>query len=467
MWKFIKNLLPATILKNRWNRNKNTPSPAQPIPTESISEVLLNDGSTPELTKFITQIPPSSPPYYVKNFKGIGFPRNTEEGQAVNCNLVIANTLNYLNSICERPLTKWASVKTLFVSPRAGNDLNAYYDRQSLKFFFATHPRFGTIYAADSTDIVAHELGHAILDAYRPEMWSVMSIEVASFHEAFSDIISVLHILQYDEIIHQMLKEGLEKPNVVNKLAEQFGNAIFKIDPTRNASCLRCLVNNFSYAKPGSLPEEAPDDQLAAESHSFGRIMSGALWDIFVLICRTSPLTIEGVKEARDLFAKYLMKSTMNAPLNGKFYESFARTMLWADVTLNNRKFHDAIWQIFAKRNMIAPQVQLLASPESPPEKILTIGVNLSTKLSNYLVQSQNSDNNLYDLEIEIPFQGSYFYDNSGNLYDIMFVSETESVSAAQDMIHYLHITKSVSDDPSTPFEIIEGKLIRTHFKGV
>lgn len=469
MWNFIKNLLPASVLKNRWNKKSPPPSPlpVQTPPIERTSEVLLNDPTTPDLIISISNIPPSKPSYYVKNFKGIGFPLNTEEGQATNCNLVIANTLNYYNAISERPLNSWAAVKTLFVSPRAGKDLNAFYDRKSLQFFYATHPSFGTIYTANSTDIVAHELGHAILDACRPDMWSVMSIEVASFHEAFADIISILHILQYDLIIEKMLNEGLKNPNIVNKLAEQFGNAISKIDPDRNSSCLRCVINDFKYVKPGTLPESAPDNQLAAESHSFGRIMSGTLWDIFVLICSSYPSTIQGIKDARDLFARYLFKSSLNAPLNAKFFESFARTMLWADVTISNRRFHDDMWKIFANRNMIAPQVLLLLSPESPKERISFYGNNLNAKLSNYLIQPQSSSNNvLYDVEIEIPLQGSYYYDNDGNLYDIMFTSENEAISAAQDMINYLHVTNSVSNDSSTPFEIIDGKLTRTHFKG-
>ncbi len=44
--------------------------------------------------------------------------------------------------------------------PAAGADMNAYYDRRSLRFFYYNH-RGRNVYFGDSADIVAHELGHA------------------------------------------------------------------------------------------------------------------------------------------------------------------------------------------------------------------------------------------------------------------------------------------------------------------
>jgi hypothetical protein len=48
-----------------------------------------------------------------------------------------------------------------------GEDFNAYYDRQGLKFF---HGVVGaqTFYSGDSPDVVCHESGHAVLDSVQP-----------------------------------------------------------------------------------------------------------------------------------------------------------------------------------------------------------------------------------------------------------------------------------------------------------
>jgi hypothetical protein len=68
-----------------------------------------------------------------------------------------------------------------------GEDLNAYYDRQALKFF---HGWAGgrTVYSGESPDVICHEQGHAILDALRPELFNAGTIEAAAFHESFGDL---------------------------------------------------------------------------------------------------------------------------------------------------------------------------------------------------------------------------------------------------------------------------------------
>lgn len=71
------------------------------------------------------------------------------------------------------PLTDWApgvpDRKRLPVFPNAGNMLNAFYDRESLQFFEHTSDGKRTLSGA-STDVVAHETGHALLDAVRPDL---------------------------------------------------------------------------------------------------------------------------------------------------------------------------------------------------------------------------------------------------------------------------------------------------------
>ena len=58
----------------------------------------------------------------------------------------------------------------------AGEDFNAYYDRQGLKFFHGSVAG-RLVYSGESPDVVCHELGHAVLDAMKPQLFGRSFIE--------------------------------------------------------------------------------------------------------------------------------------------------------------------------------------------------------------------------------------------------------------------------------------------------
>jgi hypothetical protein len=77
----------------------------------------------------------------------------------------------------------------LRVLAHAGDRVNASYHRgkRALRFF---HFNDGgrTRYLCRSMDVVAHETGHAILDAWKPQLYAAQKGEQAAFHEAFADL---------------------------------------------------------------------------------------------------------------------------------------------------------------------------------------------------------------------------------------------------------------------------------------
>lgn len=472
----VMDLLGASriILRKPGNQPVVMRPQPQPIANTNQIEYILNDPTTPSLTLSVDAPVPTGPKFAVNHYKGGGFPLGSAEAQAANCFVTIAHTIDFLNKYTDKPIQNWAATNMLAVFPRAGEDLNAYYDRQHLKFFYFTHERIGTIYTCDSSEVVAHELGHAVLDSYRPDMWNAAFLESAAFHEAFGDFVAMMQDLSRDEIVNYAIGQtggDFGQENVVSNLAEQMGRAIYALTgPSggRNPNCLRCAINGFKYVNPGTLPENAPDNQLAAECHSFSRIFVGAFYDIFLMIYNDlksgGMAPIDAIHEARDTLLRYVMKAIQFAPLNVNFFESMARTILWADVTIGDRKYHDRIQQIFFNRNMLAPQIRMLSAPECDNEEgIVNINRTMSMKLGDHLIRIQ-SDNPLYDVEIEMPHNQAHLYDNEKNLVDSILVAEDEALSGAQDMISYLYNTNSVSDDPMTPFEIKDGKLVRTHF---
>ena len=67
------------------------------------------------------------------------------------------------------PLTNWQVGPTLKVILDEGVDLNAFYDRKALNFFHGPSPT-GTVYSGESPDVVCHEMGHAVLDSFKPQL---------------------------------------------------------------------------------------------------------------------------------------------------------------------------------------------------------------------------------------------------------------------------------------------------------
>ena len=457
-----------------WRRRVPVPAPHVPSPSPSVPpagiEHVLNDPTTPDLVKTTTE-PPSVPqsPYVVKGYKGGGYNRGSVEYQAANVYVTIGETIN---SISEVKIPHWHRTNQLSVFPRAGVDLNAFYDGRSLQFFYASNPRIGTVFASDAADITSHECGHGILDCYRPDLWNAAFLEVGAFHECFGDFCALMHAIHHDEMVNKALIEtggDLSQSNVISRLAEQFGRAIYQLDPTgRNPDYLRNAVNNYNYVDPSTLPSDTTDDKLAAEVHSFSRIFTGAIYDIFFMIFKdikdSGVAPAIAAKNAGNIVCHYVIKSVINAPLNAKFFASMAKTMLWADVTIANRKYHDRMHEIFMKRNIINAEFMAMSAPKCTDNRnIMKKTGSMNLKLADVTLRTLGTDSNpLYNVEVNIPTEEAHLYDNNGNCIGHVAIAEEESIKGAQDFIEHLHRTRGVGPDSSTPWEIRNGKLTRT-----
>jgi hypothetical protein len=176
----------------------------------------------------------------------------------------------------------WQRGETLEVHLDRWEDLEADYDRDALNFYHGPSA-CGKVYSCASPDVVCHELGHAILDAIRPSLWTAHLQEVASFHETFGDMSAILCALQLPSLRQAILVEtygNLCGDSRLSRIGEQFGTAVHALYPKdADPNCLRNASSFFSYCDPSSLPSSALTTSLSSNPHSFSRIFTGALFE--------------------------------------------------------------------------------------------------------------------------------------------------------------------------------------------
>jgi hypothetical protein len=252
----------------------------------------------------------------------------------------------------------WELGKTLPVKLDAGRDLNANYDRRRLNFY---HERVdGTVYySGESPDVVAHELGHAVLDAIKPQLWDTMSIEVAAFHEGFGDMSAMLSALQlqpFRQIVLAQTGGNINRSSSLSRLAEQLGYAIRKVSPnSAEPDCLRNAANGWIYRDPTQLPQSGPASQLTQEPHSFSRVFSGAFLDMLsgmLLAVSTKPTEGDLAQVSQDA-ARLLVRAVIGAPVVNRFYESVAKGLAAQAQSQFGGKYADTVRGAFVRRNIL------------------------------------------------------------------------------------------------------------------
>ncbi|HEX8246853.1 MAG TPA: M36 family metallopeptidase [Pyrinomonadaceae bacterium] len=273
-------------------------------------------------------------------------------------------------------LTSWARSspdrKKLVLNQNAGNDLNAFYDGDSLSFFeFTTGTK--TTFSAASTDVVAHEAGHALLDTIRPDLWSSTLTEPNAFHEAFGDCLAILTALFDQETRVALLAASpdLGTANFVEAAAEELSDTVrLAIGEKHPAAAPRHALNNFRWQLPTTLPSSGPPDVLISEIHSFGRVFSGCFYDVIRNIFNSFPVKNEAtLLTAAQTAGKLLIKGAGSAPQTPRFFQAVGRSMTATDQTLNSGANRDAIRDAFARHNitlgtnaMLAPRAALAGS---------------------------------------------------------------------------------------------------------
>lgn len=316
----------------------------------------LQDPTLPDLKMQIVLAPPTFSNFTVRNLTSTGNPVNTLKWQSENVYANINSSLGFMKKYFPANIKNWAATRNLTIVPRAGNDANAYYDRSTLSFFYFKGNSNKLIYTCDSADIVTHELGHAILDAIRPDFWNSAAFEIGAFHESFGDMIAILTSLNYNLVLDKVLTitgSDLRKENFVSDLAEQFGISL------NIGNALRDAYNSYSYVDPMTLSTSG--DGLTQEVHSFSEVFTGTFYELLAEFFELFGKNKAGLIRARDLSAEFLFNAIKSTPATGKFFVAMAKAYLAYDLSKYAGVYKNILTKVFTNRKLITiPVVKIL-----------------------------------------------------------------------------------------------------------
>jgi hypothetical protein len=227
-------------------------------------------------------------------------------------------------------VAKWARSsrpRLLELTRDGGLDLNAYYDREGVRFFHHPVARV-TKFSGASAEIVSHEVGHALLDTIRPTLWDSNFPEVAAFHEAFGDCIAMLTAIA-DPAMRKELVRVIGRRNFIETFGEDLSWAALKVMGAKcNASKPRQARNKYRWSLPATLPADGRGGMLINEPHSFGQVFTGCFYDIIALTFARGAKNEAALWNAASTAARALFAAAKAAPITPRFYQAVGRAMV-------------------------------------------------------------------------------------------------------------------------------------------
>jgi hypothetical protein len=209
----------------------------------------------------------------------------------------------------------------LAIYPRAGFGLNALYSRSRRALYFLGSPS-REVFTCRSLDVVAHEIGHAVLDSLQPYWWrESVHPQTAGLHEAFGDLTAIFCILSLPDLVRVVIEHtnaDLDTRSFLTEFAEQLGAGE---NGLRNA-------NNHS-----RLPDAFPPNS----AYSLSQVFTGAVYDILEDVFaakrdaypqRDAHCLSHALHEAGQMVAQLTWRAIQAAPRVNATFKDVAEHML-------------------------------------------------------------------------------------------------------------------------------------------
>ncbi|MGY1690616.1 hypothetical protein [Geodermatophilus sp. SYSU D01105] len=273
----------------------------------------------------------------------------------VNAFAVAGHTLRAFEEALGRQI-QWRHGGPLVIRPHAFEGANAYYDGMSpsLNFgYFRSPIRSATVWTCLSHDIVAHELGHAVFDSFRPLFLYSAELDAAALHESLGDLLALFSALEHPPVVERIFADSggdMRRPTLVSGLAEEFGIGL--------------RGSGSAYLR--SALEGPPYDEADKEPHARSTVWTAAVYDILVELVDAVLETdcpdperrrdLESFEQAVVTATRRLRRMTLRAlsyaPPTGVTMPVLARVMYEADRRLfpNDALSRDIAQRVFARR---------------------------------------------------------------------------------------------------------------------
>lgn len=177
---------------------------------------------------------------------------------------------------------RWRGSERLKLVPHAFDGRNAYFDPRSNAVMFGyyqanrddtgEHLPGQQIFTCLSSDIIAHELTHAIMHRWRPSFSEATNPDVFAWHEAFADLVALFqHFVHYDFVRSAMASSSgdLRKSKGLLQLASEFASS------TGRGEALRSALE--AERSPAAF-------RAATEPHTRGAFFVAAVFETFVTL---------------------------------------------------------------------------------------------------------------------------------------------------------------------------------------
>ncbi len=238
------------------------------------------------------------------NFNGVGF-------DAVHAFTLVRQIMTmYQRSLWrigrDKPL-KWQwGPGRIFINPRAGIKRGACYSQSErcIEFFSTKHGgKFN--HSVRSFGVVAHEVGHAILDAIRPGYWSSWQAETGALHESFADLTVIFATLSQFDLCQSII--FLSRGDLDDKSFFWISNG--------GLSKVRDGEQGKGFA---AADHDLTMYDVVAEVHDISLVFTGAMYDILASIFKYQRnLALHDDSETLYKVGRHVMDLLLNAFLRG------------------------------------------------------------------------------------------------------------------------------------------------------
>ncbi|MGX8007565.1 S8 family serine peptidase [Mesorhizobium sp. ORM8.1] len=173
-------------------------------------------------------------------------------------------------------------VPRLRIYPHALRAENAYYSPEKKALLFGYFPATSsegdvttpgtTVFSCLSSDIVAHEMSHALLDGLHRRFQDASNPDVPAFHEAFADIVALFQHFMLTELVRFSIAKArgdVSTASLLSGIAQQFGEGSGRAGPLREYGAAG--MADLDYGK-------------TFEAHDRGSILVFAVYQAFLAI---------------------------------------------------------------------------------------------------------------------------------------------------------------------------------------